>query len=156
MVTNPILFVQVVFIVVHRDLTLKFGRNRGCCCCGCCCCCCHWCFCCCYHCQCHKPNFKVYSKFDSWDISVIVFIVLLVVIIIIVVLVVYVVIVDPRNLHLKFGPNRVSNSRDIAEVEFLVVGGGVQSFSCQTQLLSWVVVECGLWQHDFDNGSFLI
>ena len=26
-------------------------------------------------------------------------------------------------------------------------GGGVKSFSCQTQLLSWVVVELGLWQY---------
>ena len=27
-----------------------------------------------------------------------------------------------------------------------VGGGGVNSFSCQTQLLSWVEVELGLWQ----------
>ena len=25
-------------------------------------------------------------------------------------------------------------------------GGGVKSFSCKTQLLSWVTVELGLWQ----------
>ena len=46
----------------------------------------------------------------------------------------------PRNLRLKFGQNRVSNSWDIADVEFTVVvvvggggGGGVKSFSCKTQ-----------------------
>ena len=30
----------------------------------------------------------------------------------------------PRNLLLKFGPNRVSNSWDIADIEFAVVDGG--------------------------------
>ena len=28
-------------------------------------------------------------------------------------------------------------------------GGGVKSFSCQTQLLSWVLVKLGLWQYYF-------
>ena len=60
-------------------------------------------------------------------------------------------VIDPRNLPLKFGQNRVSNSWDIDDIEFpVVVGGGVKSVSCQTQLfyveLSWVVVELGLWQ----------
>ena len=41
----------------------------------------------------------------------------------------------PRNLRLKFGQNRVSNSWDIADVEFsvVVVGGGEKSFLCKTQ-----------------------
>ena len=54
----------------------------------------------------------------------------------------------PRNLHLKFGQNRVSNSWDIVDIEFAVVvvvggggGGGPKSFSCQPNLdyvrLSW-------------------
>ena len=49
---------------------------------------------------------------------------------------------SPMNLCLKFGQNRVSNSWDIADVEFSVGGwwvvgggggGGVKSFSCKTQ-----------------------
>ena len=40
----------------------------------------------------------------------------------------------PRNLRLKFGQNRVSNSWDIADVEFPVGGGGgVKSFLRKTQ-----------------------
>ena len=48
----------------------------------------------------------------------------------------------PRNLPLKFGENRASNSWDIADIEFrvvvvvvvvVVVGGGVKSSSCKTQ-----------------------
>ena len=43
----------------------------------------------------------------------------------------------PRNLHLKFGQIRASNSWDIADIEFSVVvvvgGGGVKSFSCKIQ-----------------------
>ena len=47
------------------------------------------------------------------------------------------------KLLLKFCQNLMSNSRDIADIEFPVVGGGwwvvgggggLQSFSCQTQL----------------------
>ena len=30
----------------------------------------------------------------------------------------------PRNLPLKFGQNRVNNSLDIADIEFVRVGGG--------------------------------
>ena len=30
----------------------------------------------------------------------------------------------PRNLPLKFGQNQASNSWDIADIEFLMVGGG--------------------------------
>ena len=33
----------------------------------------------------------------------------------------------PRNLRLKFCQNWFSNSRDIADIEFVVVVGGVQS-----------------------------
>ena len=42
----------------------------------------------------------------------------------------------PRNLPLKFGKNQVSNSWDIADIEFVVGGGGgcAKSFSCKTQL----------------------
>ena len=36
---------------------------------------------------------------------------------------VHVVVLDPRNLPLKFGQNRVTNSWDIADIEFLVGGG---------------------------------
>ena len=42
----------------------------------------------------------------------------------------------PRILHLRFDQNRASNSRDIADIEFLVVVGGggcAKSFSCKTQ-----------------------
>ena len=45
--------------------------------------------------------------------------------------------VDPRNLPLKFSQNWISNSWDFDDFLFPVVveGGGVKSFSCQTQLL---------------------
>ena len=33
-------------------------------------------------------------------------------------------VIDPRNLPLKFGQNQVSNSWDIDDVEFVLVGGG--------------------------------
>ena len=33
-------------------------------------------------------------------------------------------VIDPRNLPIKFGQNRVSNSGDIDDVEFPVLGGG--------------------------------
>ena len=41
----------------------------------------------------------------------------------------------PRNLCLNFGQNRVSNSWDIADFEFVwwVGGGGVKSFLRKTQ-----------------------
>ena len=41
----------------------------------------------------------------------------------------------PRNLPLKFGSNRFSNGWDIADIEFMVGGGGggVKSFSRKTQ-----------------------
>ena len=55
-----------------------------------------------------------------------------------------------KNLLLKFHQNRVSNSWDIADIEFVWVvvvvgggggGGGVKSFSCKTQpvrlMLGW-------------------
>ena len=54
--------------------------------------------------------------------------------------VVVIVVVDPVNLPLKFGLNRVRNSWDFYDIEFVVVVGGLKEFSCQTQLLSWVVV----------------
>ena len=46
----------------------------------------------------------------------------------------------PRNLRLKFCQNWFSNSRDIADIEFVVVVGGgggwcAKSFSCKTQTL---------------------
>ena len=62
------------------------------------------------------------------------------------------------NLHLKFYYNRVSNSLDIANIEFLcwwgmVVGYYAKSFSCLTQLkvmLGWIV----LWlSWGFDNNQ---
>ena len=57
---------------------------------------------------------------------------------VVVVIVVIVVVVDPTHLPLKFGLNWVRNSGDINDIEFVVVvvGGGLKSFSCQTQLLS--------------------
>ena len=52
--------------------------------------------------------------------------------------------VDLKNLPLRFGQNRVYNSWDITNIEFLLgggwVGGGPDCFSCQIQLLSWVGV----------------
>ena len=54
----------------------------------------------------------------------------------------------PRNLPLKFGQNRVSNSWDIADIEFLW-GGVVCTVIFMSNLqLHWgyVVVELGLWQ----------
>ena len=41
----------------------------------------------------------------------------------------------PRNLSLKFGPDFVSKSWDITDIEFVVGGGGggVKSFSRKTQ-----------------------
>ena len=64
------------------------------------------------------------------------------------------IVVDPTNLPLKFGQNRVRNSWNIDDIEFVVVvvvgggsgGGGLKSFSCHTQLLSWVELEFGLFQ----------
>ena len=87
-----------------------------------------------------------------WDVTVVV--VIVIVVVVIVVVVVFMDIIDPRNLPLKFCQNRVSNSWDIDDVEFPVVvvggGGGVKSFSCQTQLLlCWVVVELGMWQFKY-------
>ena len=75
--------------------------------------------------------------------------------VVIVVVIVVVVVVHSRNLTLKFCWNWVSYSRDIADIEFVWVvvvvggggGGGLKSFSCHTQLLSWVEVELGLWQN---------
>ena len=58
-------------------------------------------------------------------------------------------VIDPWNLPLKFGQNRVSNSWDINEVEvpvvvFVVVGGrGVKHNFCHDEL-SWVTFEPSL------------
>ena len=52
-----------------------------------------------------------------------------------------------RNLPLKFHQNRVSNSWDIANIEFLWVVGCAQSLYCQTQ--PCVEVRLGFWQQDF-------
>ena len=50
-----------------------------------------------------------------------------------------------RNLPLKFNQNRVSNSCNIADIEFVWGvgggGGGLKSFLCHTQLFE---VELGL------------
>ena len=56
-----------------------------------------------------------------------------------------------RNLPLKFHQNRVSNSWDIANIEFLWWGGVgwvgfAESFSLQTQPLCCVVLGLGFWQ----------
>ena len=66
----------------------------------------------------------------------------------VVVVVLHVIVVfDPTNLPLKFGLNQVRNSKDIYDIEFVGVvvvvsgDGGLKSFLCHTQLLSWVVVE---------------
>ena len=91
---------------------------------------------------------------NGWYIVVVVIVVDVVVV---VVFVVHVVAVIPRNKALKFGQDRISSSWDIDDVAFSVVrgggGGGVKSFSCQTQLLSWVGVELRLWQ--LQNNQFL-
>ena len=67
-------------------------------------------------------------------------------------------VIDPRNLPLKFGQNQVSNSWDIANIEFLVVGGGgwrcANSFSDQTQLiLGQAELNCG-WAWILTKTSF--
>ena len=122
-----------------------------------CWCCCHCCDCCCYYWRDLNPEVK--SKLGHcWDISVVVVVVfcfifvVLFIIIGVVIVDVHIVVVALRNLNLKCGQNPGSNSWDIADVEFLmvvvVVGGGVKSFLCQTQLLIWVVIELGLWQLD--------
>ena len=58
---------------------------------------------------------------------------------------------DPRNLPLKFGQNRASNSWDIANYEFMVGGGGVK--------LSWgwvgVLTILILKQSEFKTGSLV-
>ena len=64
---------------------------------------------------------------------------------------VVVIFVSHKNLNLKFGQNWVKDKWYIVVVLILCGGaggggGGAKSFSCQTQLLSWVVVELGLWQ----------
>ena len=60
---------------------------------------------------------------------------------------------SPRNLYLKFGQNRASNSWNIMDIEFLWGGGGggvcTVIFMSNLQLqLGWgyVVVELGFWQ----------
>ena len=50
----------------------------------------------------------------------------------------------PRDLSLKFHQNRVSNSWDITDIEFLWVVGCAKSFLCQTQ--ACVEVRLGFWQ----------
>ena len=59
-------------------------------------------------------------------VVVVVVVVIVVVIVVVVDIVVVVVVVHPRNLTVKFGWNWVSNSWDIADIEFVwvVVGGG--------------------------------
>ena len=72
-----------------------------------------------------------------------------VVVVVIIAVVVFMDVIDQRNLPLKFSQNQVSNSWDIDDVEFPVMGGvgGVILMSNPTfVMLGWVVVELGLWQ----------
>ena len=69
-----------------------------------------------------------------------------VVVVVVHVFVVIVVVVDPTNLPLKFGYNRVRNSWDFDNIEFVVVGGDVYShFRGKPNF--WVVVELEMWQY---------
>ena len=70
---------------------------------------------------------------------------------------------SPRNLPLKFGQNRVTNSWDITDIEFMwggVVGWCAKSFSCRTQSLLHCVGEIS-WdlyrasRCDIKNWTFL-
>ena len=59
-----------------------------------------------------------------------IFVVVVVVHIVVVVIVLHVAVVDPRNLHLKFGQSRVNNGLYVADIEFvwvMVVVGSVKS-----------------------------
>ena len=63
-----------------------------------------------------------------------------------------------RNLPLKFHQNRVSNSWDIANIEFLWWGGvgwgGAQSLYCQTK--PCVEVRLGFWQYFSPSFPYLL
>ena len=118
-----VVVVVIVVVVNPLNLLLKLGQNQ------------------------------VINRWDVVDVVVVgvvvsVVVVVVVFVVVVIVVVVVVVVVHPRNLSLKFGWNRVSNSCVIADIEFVWVvgGGGLKSFSCHTQLLSWVEVELGLWQ----------
>ena len=102
-----------------------------------CCCCWMYCFCsyCCSFCwYCYYFKFSPNRVSISWDIfvAVVAFVVVVVVVVFVVVDVV-VVVVDyddyfvlffyHRNLPLKFHQNKVNNSWDIADIEFLLWGG---------------------------------
>ena len=49
----------------------------------------------------------------------------------------------PQNSMISY---KLSASTACTACSFFQVCGGLKSFSCQTQLLSWVEVELGLWQ----------
>ena len=78
----------------------------------------------------NEPTFKLGQNqvVNRWDVvdDVVVSVVIFVDVVgFVVVILVFVIVVDPINLPLKFGWNRVSNSCDIADIEFVwVVGGG--------------------------------
>ena len=139
-----VLVVLVDIIVGHRNLTSRIGQNLCCCscCCGCCCYFCRCCFCCCYHCRCHNLTSKLSQNWgrNSWVVVLFYFCCCCWLLLFFCCF-----FVDPRNLHLKFSHNRVSNTWEIADVEFLVVvvdGCGWWWFKV---ILNWVVVKLGLW-----------
>ena len=121
-----LLFDDDIFVLIdHRNLPLKFGQN--------------WVSdrCCCWF-Q-NSSLVKIRSSIDL--VNVVVFVV---------VVVVCVVVVDPRNLPLKFGWNRDSNSWDIADIKFVWWVGVQSHFHVKPSFcyvrLSWIVVELGSWQ----------
>ena len=66
----------------------------------------------------------------------------------------------PRNLPFKFGQNRASNSWDIADIEFSVVGGGgvPSHIYVKPKLrlrLGWVEVGLGFWQYCVSTGCLV-
>ena len=75
-----------------------------------CCCCCFCSYCCSFCCYCKNFKFSQNWISNSSDIFVVVFVVHVVVVIIV---------VDPTNLLLKFNQNRVRNSWDIDDIEFV-------------------------------------
>ena len=96
-----------------------------------------------------STQLNLYSNYGTWHYSAHLVIVVVVLYVVVLIIVVLIVVVDPTNIEMKFGQHWVSYGWGIAEKVFvvvLVVGGELQSFSCQTQLLLCYVgdeLSCG-------------
>ena len=117
-----------------------------------------WC-CCCYY-----LKFSRNWVSNSWGIYVVV-----VVFVLLLIMIIYCCCFYLKKLPIKFGLNWVSkfccccycwSNKPSFNVwlksgqeqlrywwHWVCGGGGLKSFSCQTQLFSWVAVELGLWQN---------